>query len=358
MSGLLVRAVVRDRDFDVELPVAQGTVTAVLGPNGAGKSTLLDVVAGLLRPDSGYVELDDRVLTDTEGRVEVPPHKRGVALLAQQALLFPHMSVTANVEFAPRSAGASRQDARVKAREWLTAVDALEFADRRPSALSGGQAQRVAVARALAADPRLLLLDEPLAALDVTAAPAVRSLLRKVLRSGERTALLVTHDALDALALADRVVVVDGGKVVEEGEVRQVLSRPRSAFAARIAGINLRSGRIEADGVLRTDAGESVYGATAEPIAVGERAVAVFSPAAVAVYVDLPTGSPRNHFTVAIAEIENRGDLIRVRGEEDRHHAALMADVTPAAAADLDLTPGKVVQFVVKATETAIYSIS
>lgn len=357
MTGLRVHAVVADRGVDVEIDTASGTVTAILGPNGAGKSTLLSVVAGLQRPDRGRVELDGRLLTDTERGVAVAPHKRGMALLAQEALLFPHLSVAANVAFAPRSTGKSRRESKDIAAHWLEAVAATALADRKPGQLSGGQSQRVAVARALAAQPQLLLLDEPMAALDVATAPALRSLLRRVLRTGHRTGLLVTHDALDALALADRVIVVDGGRVVEEGEVRQVLSRPRSSFAARIAGINLCSGQIDAQTNLAMASGEIVYGTTEEALSPGARAVAVFSPAAVAVYTELPHGSPRNHFAVKVSEIENRGDLIRLRGEEDAHHAALMADVTPAAAADLDLTVGAMVHFVVKATETTIYPV-
>ena len=355
MSGLRVEAVIEDRDIDVELSVAEGTVTAILGPNGAGKSSLLSVVAGLYRPDRGRVELNGHVLADTAASVLVPPHKRSVALLAQQAMLFPHMDVETNVAFAPRSAGRSRTEAKRAAEHWLAAVDAGELARRRPGQLSGGQAQRVAVARALAAEPDLLLLDEPMAALDVSAAPALRTLLRRVLRTEGRTALLVTHDALDALALADNVVVMDAGRIVERGDVSHVLSSPRSAFAARIAGINLRDGVIGPGGQLQTTAGALVYGTAAEPLTPGENAVAVFSPGAVAVYPVLPEGSPRNHFAVTVAAIENRGDLIRVRGEDFGDETGLMADVTPAAAAELDLEPGLTVHFVVKATETAIY---
>ncbi|KAA0022188.1 sulfate/molybdate ABC transporter ATP-binding protein [Antrihabitans cavernicola] len=354
MTGLRVGAVVRDRDVDVEFSVDEGTVTAILGPNGAGKSTILSVIAGLHRPDAGRVELNGRVLTDVESGVAVAPHKRGVALLAQQALLFPHMTAAANVAFAPRSSGASRRVASAAADRWLAAVDASALANRKPAQLSGGQAQRVAVARALAAEPALLLLDEPMAALDVSAAPALRTLLRRVLRTESRTAVLVTHDALDALALADRAVVLDGGRVVEQGEVRQLLARPRSAFAARIAGINLLSGTVVDGGVL-TGGGVAVAGTVSEALTAGSRAVAIFGPGAVSVYAELPHGSPRNHFRVTIAEIENRGDLVRLRGEDEAGDPGLMADVTPAAAADLDLVPGSRVFFVVKARETALY---
>jgi len=230
------------------------------------------------------------------------------------------------------------------------------LADRKPSQLSGGQAQRVAVARALAAEPELLLLDEPMSALDVASAPALRSLLRRVLRTGDRTAVLVTHDALDALALADTVVVLDGGRVVERGDVRTVLTRPRSAFAARIAGINLRSGTMAGDGMLRSPVGVDIAGQTETDLPAGSAAVAVFEPRAVSVYLDPPHGSPRNAFAVTIAEIENRGDVVRVRAEDEAGQPGLSADITASAAAELDLVPGSAATFVVKATETLIYA--
>ncbi|MFF0281827.1 sulfate/molybdate ABC transporter ATP-binding protein [Rhodococcus aetherivorans] len=350
MTGLRLRARVGSRDVDLAVAVESGRVLAVLGPNGAGKSTLLNVIAGLLQPDDGRIELDGCVLTDTAAGVAVPPHRRGVALLAQQPLLFPHLSVLDNVAFAPRSAGRARSAARAAALRQLAAVDATELADRRPHQLSGGQAQRVAIARALAADPRLLLLDEPMAALDVTAAPAVRSLLRTVLRGPGRTALVVTHDPLDALALADRAVVLDDGRIVEEGTVRDVLSRPRSAFAARIAGLNLLAGTVIADG-LDTPVGR-VRGVLDDDCAPGNSAVAVFTPAAVAVYPGEPHGSPRNSFAVVVGELEVHGATVLVRAAE----SGITAEVTTSAAADLALAPGATMWFVVKATEVRIHA--
>nr|WP_240918366.1 ATP-binding cassette domain-containing protein [Rhodococcus sp. 14C212] len=345
-----LRARVASRDVDLAVAVESGSVLAVLGPNGAGKSTLLNVIAGLLQPDDGRVELDGRVLTDTAAGVAVPPHRRVVALLAQQPLLFPHLNVVDNVAFAPRSAGRGRSAARAEALRQLAAVDATELADRRPHQLSGGQAQRVAIARALAADPRLLLLDEPMAALDVTAAPAVRSLLRTVLRAPGRTALVVTHDPLDALALADRAAVLDDGRIVEEGTVRDVLSRPRSVFAARIAGLNLLAGTVTADG-LDTPVGR-VRGVLDDDCAPGNSAVAVFTPAAVAVYPEEPHGSPRNSFVVVVGELEVRGATVLVRAAE----SGITAEVTTSAAADLALGPGATMWFVVKATEVRIHA--
>jgi molybdate transport system ATP-binding protein len=343
--------------LDVALEVAPGEVLAVLGPNGAGKSTLLDVVAGLLRPDAGRVELAGRVLTDAAARVFVPPNRRGVGLLAQQPLLFPHLSALANVAFGPRAQGVARRAAEAAARALLDDVDVGSLADRRPGQLSGGQQQRVALARALAAGPELLLLDEPLAALDVDATPAMRALLRRTVHDGERTALLVTHSALDALVLADRVVVLTEGRIVEQGPTREVLVRPRSAFAARIAGLDLVAGTACPEG-LRTADGLVVAG-HAEEVVLGQPAVAVFPPAAVAVFADRPHGSPRNVVPVRLAAVEPHGDLVRLRaGRRDGGPAwveGLAADVTPAALLDLPVEPGAELWFAVKAAEVAIH---
>jgi molybdate transport system ATP-binding protein len=355
-GGLAARVALVARGLDVEVAVSPGEVLAVLGPNGSGKSTLLSLVAGLARPDAGRISLDGEVLVDTAAHRWVPPHRRAVALLAQEALLFPHLSAVANVAFAPRSRGEDRRAARAEALRWLDAVDAGALAGRRPAQLSGGQAQRVAVARALAARPRLLLLDEPMAALDVGAAPALRQVLRGVLRAGERSALLVTHDVLDVLTLADRVVVLDAGRVVESGPAREVLARPRSAFAARIAGIDLLAGTATAEGLV-TATGTRVTGMRSPDCAPGDPAVAVFSPSAVAVHREPPTGSPRNALRVRVAALEPRGELVRVRAADSGEGGGgLVADVTAAAAADLDLVPGLVVHFAVKATEVAVHA--
>ncbi|TQF68613.1 ATP-binding cassette domain-containing protein [Rhodococcus spelaei] len=353
MSGVRVRARLDRRGVEFDVELADGEVLAVLGPNGAGKSTLLALIAGLLRPDHGTVSVGDEVLTDTETGVFVAPHARGVALLSQRPLLFPHLTAAANVAFAPRSRGASRSAARESAAQWLREVDAEDLARRRPSQLSGGQAQRIAIARALAAQPRVLLLDEPMSALDVAVAPALRRLLRRILREQRRTAVIVTHDLLDALALADRVVVVEAGRVVEAGTVREVLTSPRSAFAARIAGVNLVAGRIGEPGVLETSWGAAVSGIG--EVESGAPAVALFRPGSVAVHLEPPHASPRNVFPVTIAELEVHGAAVRVHSEPNPDGSAgLTADVTPAAVADLDLHPGGTVYFVVKTQEVEV----
>ncbi|MEV8611181.1 ABC transporter ATP-binding protein [Amycolatopsis sp. NPDC051373] len=339
--------------LDVEFTVPEGTVLALLGPNGSGKSTVLGGLAGLVPVTSADITLSGRVLAGDE--VNLPPHARGIGLLSQDALLFPHLSALDNVAFAPRSAGAGRVKSREVAQMWLAEVDAAAFARRRPGQLSGGQQQRVAIARALASAPSLLLLDEPFAALDVDAAPAIRGLLRRVLRDGPTT-VLVTHDPLDALALADHVAVMSGGRIVERGATREVLAAPRTAFTARIAGLNLVAGVAEAEG-LRTKSGDLVSGLLSPDAVLGEAAVAVFEPSAVAVYPHDGEhhGSPRNTAEATVAALEPHGPVIRLRVTGGGWAEGLTADLTPAAVADLELEPGSSVTLSVKAATVAVH---
>lgn len=336
-------ATVAARDVAVALEVAEGETLALLGPNGAGKSTVLDVVAGLVRPSSGDVRLRGRSMHG------LPPHRRRVALLAQEPLLFPHLSVLENVAFSPRSRGLGTRDAREAGRRWLESVGVEELASRRPRDLSGGQAQRVAIARALAAEPEVLLLDEPMAALDVAVVPLMRQTLRTVLQ--DRAAVLVTHDALDALVLADRVAVMESGRVVETGPTAEVLQRPRSAFAARLAGLNMVQGVWDGRGVVHADA--TVRGLPELQLSAGAPAVAVFSPSAVAVYREEPHGSPRNELAAVVTDVEPMADRVRVRTAVGG--LVVTAEVTAAAAAELDLVPAARVSLVVKATEVRVY---
>jgi molybdate transport system ATP-binding protein len=337
--------------------VPAGEVLAVLGPNGAGKSTALHVIAGLVRPDEGVVRLGDRVLTDTAAGVSVATHDRRVGLLLQDPLLFPHMSVAANVAFGPHSLRGNR---KATALRWLREVDAEEFADRKPRQLSGGQAQRVAIARALAAEPDVLLLDEPLSGLDVAAAAGIRAVLRNVVTRTGCAVILITHDLLDVFTLADRVLVLESGKIAEIGPVADVLTAPRSHFGARIAGINLVNGTIGADGSLHARSGPHWHATPArEPgdqTGPGRHAVAVFPPTAVAVYREQPHGSPRNTVEVTVAELDIRGSAVLVRGREQPDGApGLAAEITVDAATELRLTPGERVWFSVKAREVTLY---
>ncbi|GGB83226.1 molybdenum ABC transporter ATP-binding protein [Knoellia flava TL1] len=343
---LHLRVGVDARDVDVDLTVAAGETLALLGPNGAGKSTVLAAAAGLVTPDSGTVRLGDRTLSDATTHAWVPPHRRGIALLAQDARLFPHLSALDNVAFGPTASGEGRAAARERAAHWLAEVGMTAYERRRPRELSGGQAQRVAIARALATEPDVLLVDEPLAALDVESAPDVRDLLRRV--THDRTTVLVTHDVLDAALLADRVAVMHEGRVVEEGETGRVLSRPTSDFGARFAGLNLVRG-VASAGDLRMPDGRLLHGIAETHLVDGAPASAVVSPSAVSVHLEPPHGSPRNSLDATVTDLEPHGQLVRVRTD------LLSADITPPAVADLGLRRGSAVVLSVKATEVHLH---
>ncbi len=350
MSGLYVRGVVPDRGVELDLDVPAGSVTAVVGPNGAGKTTLLHLVAGLVRLQSGRITIGEREVASAD--TYVPVHHRRVALLTQRPALFPHLDVLANVAFGPRAAGADRTAANVRAVAELYAVGCSDLASRRPDQLSGGQAQRVAIARALATDPDVVLLDEPLAGLDIGVAAEVRHTLAARLRG--RTALFVTHEALDIWTIADRLVVVDGGRVVEDGPAIDLLTRPRTPFLAQLCGTNLVPGVALDDTSLEVAPGVVLRGVPDdEPLVPGGAGLASVLPEAVALHLSDPGGSPRNALAAEVTSIEPRGQVVRVHLDLAGHLVA--ADLTPQAVAELGLAPGSSVRASVKATQVRLY---
>ncbi|NLF05760.1 MAG: ATP-binding cassette domain-containing protein [Actinomycetales bacterium] len=236
MSGLTLAGRVDRGSFtaEVDLTVAAGEVHAILGPNGAGKSTVLRTVAGFEALSTGRLTLGAVVLDDAAAPTFVPPAGRRVGTVFQDHRLFPHLSALENVAFGARSRGVPRGVATAHAHEWLERLGVEDLAARRPAQLSGGQAQRVAIARTLAAEPRALVLDEPLAALDVHAREEVRDAFTEHLRDFTGPVLLVTHDFADAVALADRVTVLDAGRVVQTGTVAQVAAAPGTDYVARV----------------------------------------------------------------------------------------------------------------------------
>ncbi|CAQ02604.1 ABC transporter ATP-binding protein [Clavibacter sepedonicus] len=249
-DGLDAHVVVERPAFrlDVRLRVPAGSATAVVGPNGAGKSTLLRALAGLAPLTAGRVALDGRVLEEPGGgAARIPAEGRGIGVVFQDHLLFPHLSALQNVAFGPRAHGVPRADADDRARALLDRLGIAQLADRRPAALSGGQSQRVALARALVLEPALLLLDEPMAALDAGTRLDVRDLLADELRRFGGAAVMVTHDPVDALALTDRIHVLEDGRQVQEGAPAEVAARPATAYVARLVGMNRLTGR-DADG--------------------------------------------------------------------------------------------------------------
>lgn len=361
-SGVVVDVSLGRSEFVVhaDFQVPAGETVAILGPNGAGKSTVLGILAGLLTPDSGTVVLHGRELTRCVGgrAFIIPPERRRVGLMGQDPLLFPHLTAVENVAFGPRSQGRSRGASRALAQEWLERMGLGSLGSRRPAQMSGGQRQRVALARALAAEPALLLLDEPLGALDAQTVPEIRQVLRTHLRESGTTSLLVTHDVLDAAVLADRVIVIEQGRIVDDGPTTAVLSAPRSTFGATLAGLNLVPGEVRtgsdagAGAQLGTAGGLLFDGIAADRLAPGDVAAAVFRPSAVSIFRSVPGGSPRNHWPARIASLEPGTAAVRVR---TAGHPEVAVDVTPAAVAEMGLTPGVDVFLAVKATEVLIH---
>jgi molybdate transport system ATP-binding protein len=341
--------VVRRGEFgvDVSLDAPAGGVLALLGPNGAGKSTTLRALAGLVPLEHGHVLLDGEVLDDEAHHV--PPEDRPIGVVFQDYLLFPRLSARDNVAFGLRARGTPKASARTAADALLTRLGLEGQAGLRPDRLSGGQAQRVALARALATSPRLLLLDEPLAALDAGTRMTVRAELRSHLSFFDGVTVLVTHDALDALVLADRLVVVEDGRVVQSGTPVEVARAPRTDYVARLVGVNLLVG-VARDGHVDLQDGPplTVTGGHRGPVYVAIR------PSAIALHAQHPHGSPRNTWPGRVRHLESRGDTIRVEisGPPD-----VLVDVTAASVAELALVPGAPVWCAVKATEIEVYPV-
>ncbi|TMF69401.1 MAG: ABC transporter ATP-binding protein [Chloroflexi bacterium] len=326
--------------LDIDLTVEAGETVAVLGPNGAGKTTLLRALAGLV-PIAGRVELDGDVLDDSAVGRHVPTEERRVGIVFQDHVLFPHMTVLENVAF-----GLKRDRSRV-ARGWLDRSGLGDKAGVMPGELSGGQAQRVALLRTLVTEPRLLLLDEPLAALDVSVRAEVRRELSRQLAGFTGIRILVTHDPLEAIALADRLVVLEQGKVVQTGLPSEVTARPRSRFVADLAGVNLLRGTGKDDHI-ELDGGEVL----AAPESGEGDVFAVIHPRAVALYLARPEGTPRNVWRARAEDLDLRGERVRVRLSGP---VPLVAEVTPSAVRDLRLDAGAEVWVAVKATEISVY---
>jgi molybdate transport system ATP-binding protein len=339
-----------DFTLRIGLDVAPGQIFAVVGPNGSGKTTLLRVIAGLTPVSSGSVRLGSLVLDDAGTDTFVPVRERPVSVVFQDYRLFPHLSVLDNVAFAPRSAGASRADARDGAQRLLRQFRLADFAKRRPTQLSGGQAQRVALARALAATPHVLLLDEPLAALDAQTRLDVRGELRSQLAEFPGVCLLVTHDPLEALILADQLLVLENGRVTQLGAPAEVATRPATPYVASLVGLNLYRGVVTAPDAVRLDNAATLAAPTHD--LTGDVLV-TFRPSSVAVYLDQPrSGSPRNAWPAVVHNVELLSDRVRLQVEGT---LSALADVTPAAVADLRLSKGSKVWLTVKSTEIDVY---
>jgi molybdate transport system ATP-binding protein len=333
--------------LDVTLETKPGEVVAILGPNGAGKTTMLRCLAGLLALTKGHIALDGVVLDDATSGAFVAAERRPIGVVFQDYLLFDHLTALENVAFGLRARGMRRGDARRRAAELLDRVGLAPMRQARPRSLSGGQQQRVALARALAGDPRLLLLDEPLAALDVTTRAEVRRELRSQLSEFDGVCVVVTHDPLDAYALAERVVILEGGRVSQAGPLHEVTTQPRSRYVADLVGTNLLRG-VSRGTQFTTESGATIM--TSSEVE-GSAFVAV-PPTAVAIYRSAPDGSPRNVWQATIADIDLLPDRARLRLDGP---VPVVAEVTTAALDALELRTGDRVWVSVKATEVVPY---
>ncbi|WP_434744367.1 ABC transporter permease [Streptomyces sp. A-14] len=326
------------------LDAGPGTTIAVVGPNGAGKTTLLRALLGLTPRAHAELRLGDDDVTG------LPPHRRGVAWVPQDGALFLHLSALANTAYGLRAHGVPRAEARREAQGRLDRLGVGHLAHRKPAQLSGGQAQRVALARALAARPRLLLLDEPLAALDQTTRARVRHALRGHLAEFGGVCLIVTHDPVEAVSLADRVLVLEDGRALQDEPPAEVARHPRSPWVARMLGRNAWPGTATADGLAPEGGGHLVV---AEPLPAGTDALAVIAPEAVSVHRERPTGSPRNVWPGTVREITSGGSRLRLLITSSEA-PDLVAEITPGAAAELGIADGSAVWTSVKATEATV----
>ena len=350
-SGLVADAEVTRGAFAlrVAMTAAPGEVLAILGPNGAGKSTLLGAIAGLTPVSHGHILLDGVILDDARTGTFLEPARRPVGFVFQDYRLFPHLSVLDNVAFSPRAHGLARSQARATAEVWLARLGLTELARQRPADLSGGQAQRVALARALAGDPALLLLDEPLSALDARTRLDVQTELKRHLADFAGPCLLVTHDPLEALVLADRLLVLEHGKVVQEGTPAHVARRPATEYVAKLVGVNLYAGTAEGAHVALDGGGSFIVPDHRER---GEVLVAL-RPSAVIVSKHQPDrSSVRNTWPATIIGLTLLTDRVRLdlQGEP-----SALVDVTPAAVAELGLGAGDRVFLSTKATDLEVY---
>jgi len=333
----------------LDVAVAVGDeVAAVVGPNGAGKTTLLRAIAGLEPLQRGRITIDGAVVEDAARGVRLPPEERRVGVVFQEHRLFGNLTAVENVAFGLRARGVGRAEARRRAGEWLERLGAGQVAGRKPAKLSGGEAQRVALARALVTEPAVLLLDEPLAAVDASAKADLRHLLREELGRYPGSRLVVTHDPIEAASLAEQLLVIEDGRVTQSGPLAEVTARPRSRWVATMVGLNLLHGSGEGN-VVRLAGGEVL----AVPGDVHGPVFAAFRPNAVTLHRERPIGSARNVWAGRVTELHPAGDRARVRFEGA---VPLVAEVTAASVAELHLADGGPLWASLKATEVDVYA--
>ena len=327
--------------LEARMVVADHSVMVLVGESGSGKTTLLRLLAGLIDPDHGRIVVDDQIWFETGPGRSLAAARRPVGFVAQDYALFPHLDVAGNVGFGLRALGVAAKQIGARVAEALERLGIAALARRRPHQLSGGQQQRVAIARALVLEPRLLLLDEPLSALDAQARRAIRGELRRLLVELPCSTLYVTHSPAEALAFGERITVLEAGRVSQQGSREDLMRHPRSAYVAEFLGVNFFKGsRVagSAEGVTRIALphGELwIAGA-----AVDGEAAALVHPREITLSLERPGGTARNVFAGAIEELMPEppaGELVRVSLASS---PPLIAEVTRAAVEALGLRPG------------------
>jgi molybdate transport system ATP-binding protein len=330
-----------------------GRTVALLGPNGSGKSTLVSTIAGLVPPVEGTIALDDAVLDDPANEVHIQPERRPIGVVFQDLLLFPHLSALENVEFPLLARDVARGEAHDRSEHLLRRLEVVERARAKPRDLSGGEAQRVALARALVAEPALLLLDEPLSALDVGARARLRQVVRDELDRFPGVRILITHDPVEAFTMADRLVIVEDGRVTQIGTPEEIRSAPRSRYAADLVGVNAIRGVLEPIGE-GTGRLVSSKGALVVPWPewyVEGEVVGIVRPIDVTLWPDRPEGSARNVLFGRVTSVAIQGDRARVRLATA---PPLVAEVTLGSVERLRLRSGVEVWASFKAVEVEL----
>jgi molybdate transport system ATP-binding protein len=332
---------------ELDLESGNGRIMVLFGPSGSGKTTILRCLAGLDRPQQGFIRYEEETWFDADRGIHLPPQMRRLGYVSQEYSLFPHLTVEQNIRFGMTP---EPSDARTRVAELLRTVHLEGLADRRPAQLSGGERQRVALARVLARRPRLILLDEPLAALDLPLREPMRRELREFLRSIDAPSVLVTHDRVDALAIGDRMAVLVGGSVRQAGSVEDVFSRPLDAVVAATVGVEtVVPGEVvdDTDGLLTVRIGATTVRAAQADMISRTTFVCIRAEDVV-----LESGAPervsaRNRWSARVARVQHEGAVVRVSLDCGFPLTALL---TRPAFDELQLTPGAEIAASVKAT--------